>query len=122
MSVAGLTVVQLLRLCAGLIIWASAFVMLYAGFSLGCQNFAVPVEDGLINPVTGLLAGVAMAHGLALAVFLWRWHRHPVKAAGDETEKSRLFRHRVEGLVLWISLAALVWIAFPVFMLPPCAG
>jgi divalent metal cation (Fe/Co/Zn/Cd) transporter len=122
MTVAGLTIHQLLRLCAGLIVWASAFVMLYAGFSLGCQQLDIPIEDGLLNPVTGLLAGVAIVHAVILVFLIRRWHQHPVKASEGESDRSRHFLHRVEGLVLWVSLFALVWIAFPVFMLPPCAG
>lgn len=115
------SIAQLLRMSAGLIIWSSGFVVLYAGFSLGCQHLDVPVEAGLINPVTfGLLAAFAL-HALALVSLLWLWHHRPVRAAEGESERSRRLRHRVEGMVLWVSLAGLVFFAFPVLMVPPCA-
>jgi hypothetical protein len=60
----GWTVVAMLRMNAGLIVWASAFVFLYAGFSLGCQLLAPSPEDGLANAVTVLLLVLALfPHG-----------------------------------------------------------
>lgn len=118
----GWNVIALLRMGAGLIVWASAFVFLYAGFSLGCQFLAPPVEDGLMNPVTGWLALLALLHLGILLVLVALWWKRPVKAAAGEEETSRLLRHQVEGLVLICSIAGLVWIAFPVFMVAPCAG
>lgn len=119
---ARLSLWQLLRLSAGLFVWASAFVWLYAGFSLGCQMLDVPVEAGLINSVTIGLVLVTLGHLAALAGLLIRRARSPVTAMAEESERSRAARHRIEGLVLWISLAGLVFVAFPILMLPPCAG
>lgn len=112
---------QLLRMSAGLIIWSSGFVVLYAGFSLGCQHLDVPVEAGLANPVTLGLGAAFAVHAGALVGLLWLRQRRPVRAAEGESERSRLFRHRIEGMVLWVSLAGLVFFAFPVLMVPPCA-
>lgn len=113
---------QLLRMSAGLFIWSSAFVVLYAGFSLGCQQLEVPLEAGLLNPVTiGLVVAFAVHAAALLALLVYR-QRHPVRAAEGEEERSRRLRHKVEGLVLWVSLAALLFIAFPVLLVPPCAG
>lgn len=122
MSPARFSIQQLLRMSAGLIVWASAFVMLYAGFSLGCQTLDVEADQGLVNPVTIMLMIIASVHGGILLLLLWVWHRHPAPRAYDESERSHRFRHRVEGLVLGLSLAGLIWIAFPVAMLPPCTG
>lgn len=118
----GWTVAALLRLGAGLIVWASAFVLLYTGFSLGCQLLAPPPEDGLINPVTSWLTVLAIVHLFALLVLGAWWWKRPVKATTGEEEASRMFRHRVEGLVLISAIAGLVWIAFPIFMVAPCIG
>ncbi len=112
----------LLRLSAGTIIWASAFVALYAGYSLGCRAVPVAADAGLANPVTITLVVLALVHGAALAMLLRRWFSGPVPALAGESERTRRFRHRVEGLVLWISLAALVVIAAPVLMVTPCQG
>ncbi len=122
MTPPGWTIRALLRLSAGLIVWASGFVFLYAGFSLGCQLWAPPPEDGLSNPVTLMLAGFMLVHLAAMLTLGWLWWFRPVVAAADESESSRRIRHRVEGLVLACSIFALVWIAFPVFMVAPCAG
>lgn len=113
---------QLLRLSAGVLIWCSAFVMLYAGLSLGCQWHAVPVEAGLANLVTAGLLGVFSVHALALIALLVYRQRRPVRPAAGESEGSCRLRHRVEGIVLCLSLAGLVFLAFPVLMVPPCAG
>lgn len=119
---AHLSLWQLLRLSAGLLVWTSAFVWLYAGFSLGCQTLDVPVEAGLMNPVTIGLVLVTLIHLAALVGLLLRHARSPVQAMANESERSRTTRHRIEGLVLWVSLAGLVFVAFPILMLPPCAG
>lgn len=113
---------RLLRLFAGLIVWASAFVMLYAGSALGCRHLSVTVDAGLANPVTlGLLAIAGLHMALLLGLLVYR-HRRPTGAAAGETERSRRFRDRVEGLILLAALVALVLVAFPLLMVPPCAG
>lgn len=112
----------LLRLSAGAMVWASAFVALYAGHSLGCLAAPVAADAGLANPVTITLVALALAHGVALTMLLRRWFAGSVPALEGETERTRRFRHRVEGLVLWISLTALVVVAAPVLMVTPCQG
>jgi len=113
---------QLLRMSAGLFIWCSAFVVIYAGLSLGCQNLDIPVEAGVLNPLTGALIVAILLHLAALAALLIRHQRHPVQAGAGEGARSRNLRQRVEGIVLWISLAGVIFIAFPLLMVPPCAG
>lgn len=113
---------QLLRMVAGLLVWSSAFVLLYTGFSLGCQHLNVPVEAGLANPVTIGLLTIAGLHLAILAGLLVLRHRRPTLASRGEAERSRHFRHRIEGLLLWAALAALIFITFPVLMVPPCTG
>ena len=122
MKAANYSIGQLLRMGAGLLVWSSAFVLLYAGFSLGCQQLQVPVEAGLANPVTLGLLAIAGLHLIILVGLLLLRHRRPTLAAPNEPERSRHFRHWVEGLVLWVALAALIFIAFPVLMVPPCTG
>jgi hypothetical protein len=118
----GWTVVAMLRMNAGLIVWVSAFVFLYAGFSLGCQLLAPSPEDGLANAVTVLLLVLALFHMAVLAALVALWWKRPVAAADGESDSSRRIRHRVEGLVLACSMAGLVWVAFPVLMVAPCTG
>lgn len=113
---------QLLRMSAGLFIWCSAFVVLYTGLSLGCQNLDIPADAVLLNPVTAALVLAVGVHAAALIVLLIRRHRRPVAATDGESERSSAFRQGIEGLVLWASLAGLLFIAFPLLMVPPCAG
>ncbi|GEM_PF-730595 len=113
---------QLFRMGAGLVVWSSAFVCLYAGFSLGCQYLTPSVDDGLANPVTYLLTGIFLVHLLALTGLGGLWWKRPVPAADGESPASRDFRHWIEGAVLAFSITGLVWIGFPIFMVAPCAG
>ncbi len=110
----------LLRITAGAWVWASAFVFLYAGYSLGCQHLAESTDAGRIHPVMLILTAVALLHGVVMAGLLMRWYRQPVKPLADEADASRRFRHFTEGVVLWLSLAALVFIVMPVPMVQPC--
>jgi heme/copper-type cytochrome/quinol oxidase subunit 2 len=107
---------------AGLIVWASAFVMLYAGYSLGCMQLAPAHPIGLINPVTIGLLIIAGIHMTVLAGLILRLWQHPPKPASGETERSCHFRRRIEALVLWTSAAGLIFITFPVLMVAPCVG
>lgn len=113
---------RLLRVSAGLFVWCSAFVALYAGYSLGCQHIDMAEDAGLANPVTLSLVAVALAHLLMLAILLWRHRRRPIAAVDGESDRSRRIHHWVEGFVLWLSLAGTVFIAFPILMVPPCLG
>jgi hypothetical protein len=113
---------KLLRIIAGLLIWASGFVWLYAGSSLACQHLDVAVEAGLANPVTAVLTLISLVHLAALAALLLRHRWRPTGAVANESARSHRLRHWLEGCVLWISMAGLLLIAFPVLMVPPCAG
>lgn len=115
-------ILRLLRISAGLLIWCSGFVMLYAGYSLGCQQLEIADDAGLGNPVTLSLVGIALLHLAALAALLLQWRVRPIKAVGGESERSLKLNRWLEGFVLFISLTGLLFIAFPILMVPPCAG
>ncbi len=53
---------------------------------------------------------------------LLRWSRRLVSALPGEPQQTLTFRHTVEGLVLSLSLAALVFIALPILMATPCSA
>lgn len=97
---------------SGLLLWASSFVVLYAGLSLGCEaGWHARTLAGINLLTLALVAGWA-AHLLALAA-LWWW----------------LGRGSPDGLQRWLSrvltgvaLAATVWTGWPLLALPPCAG
>lgn len=122
MSTPRLGVGALLRITAGAWVWASAFVFLYAGYSLGCRQLADSAAAGWTHPVMLILAAIVVLHGGVMAWLLMRWYRRPVKALAGESDASHRFRHFTEGLVLWITAAALLFIVLPVPAIRPCAG
>ena len=122
MSIRGVGAGELIRMSAGAFVWLSAFVALYAGHALACQYLDITEVAGLANPVTVVLFAIALVHGAAMAWSWARWLRRPVAAQPGEPDASRAFRHRVEGLILGVSSAALAFLAFPVLMVSPCVG
>ncbi len=115
-------ILRLLRISAGLLIWSSGFVMLYAGYSLGCQQLEIAADAGLGNLVTLSLVGITALHLAALSALLVQWRMRPIKPMAGESERSLGLNRWLEGFVLWISLAGLLFIALPILMVPPCAG
>jgi hypothetical protein len=116
------SIVMLLRMGSGLLVWASAFVVLYAGHSLACQWLAPAPDSHLWNPVTALLIALALAHAVALVALGVLWWRYPPPAAKDEPTRTHRFRYQVEGLLLLMSFTGLTWLALPLVMTPPCVG
>jgi hypothetical protein len=97
---------------SGLLLWASSFVVSYAGLSLGCEAGWHARTFAGANLLTLALALAWAAHLLALAA-LWKWLR----------------RWPTDGMQRWmarvltaVALAATVWTGWPVLALPPCAG
>lgn len=115
----GFAIAQLLRVTAGLLVWSSAFVFLYAGSYLGCRALAPDPQTGLLNAVTGLLLIFTLLHLGALGVLAARWWRG-LRAADGEAPDSVRFRRAIEGLVLITAGAGVLMIALPLLMVPPC--
>lgn len=122
MTSASRAIRRLLRINAGMLIWASALVFLYAGRSLACPLSDVSPDTGLAHPVTALLLTLALLHLAVLGWLGWRWFQHPAPAIAASEERVELFCHRLEGLVLALSVTAVLWLAAPILMVPPCQG
>ncbi|MEH3146847.1 MAG: hypothetical protein PGN34_16205 [Methylobacterium frigidaeris] len=90
---------DLLLLCAGLVVWSSAFVALYAALSLGCAFGWDAVALGPVSLQRGILVGLWLAH-LALIAALLVWLRR--RAAPTEDPGRFLAR-----ATLWASVVAL---------------
>lgn len=93
---------------AGLLLWASSFVVLYAGLALGCEASWHTRRLAGANLLTLALALAWLAHLLALAV-LWWWLR-------------RRTPHRLGQALTLVAVAATLWTGWPALALPPCAG
>lgn len=102
----------LLGTTGSLLVWASSFVVLYAGLALGCEAGWQARTVAGASLLTLALALAWLAHLLALGALWWWFGRWP--RAG-----------RLRGLarvLTAIALAATVWTGWPVLALPPCAG
>lgn len=66
----------LLMLVAGMMIWGSAFLMLYAGLSLGCELGWAQAAFGPISLLRVLLIAVWLFHlALIAGLLLWTYRR-----------------------------------------------
>nr|WP_145546157.1 hypothetical protein [Variovorax boronicumulans] len=95
---------------AALLVWASCFVVLYAGLTLGCEAGWHARRLGGVNLLTGALAMAWSAHLLALAA-LWWWFGHWAEPL-----------RRLARVLTVVAATATVWTGWPLLALPPCAG
>ncbi len=104
----------------GLIIWASSFVFLYAGLSIGCALGWHHVTLLGANALTVLLAALWLVHLVLQGCFQWYalglWKR----ATGPNEGVAR-FIAGITCLIAATGLASTVFIGAAVLVLPPCA-
>ncbi|RIY01859.1 hypothetical protein D3218_05890 [Aureimonas flava] len=75
---------NLLLLVAGLVIWSSAFVSLYALLSVGCAFGWEARSVGPVSVQRAVLLGVWLLHLAALAALVgWTWRRARRAAPSD---------------------------------------
>ncbi len=75
---------NLLLLTAGLVIWSSAFVALYAALSVGCAFGWEAVRIGPFSLQRLVLVGLWLVHlGLVAGLVLWMWKRARRSPDGD---------------------------------------
>lgn len=94
------------RWLAGPLLWASAFVSLYAAAALGCEAAWRP-------HLTAVLLGLWGVHLLALAALTVALCARDDAAAGA-------FGRRVPALVSGAALAGTLWIGWPMLAVPAC--
>ncbi|HEX2256585.1 MAG TPA: hypothetical protein VHG92_07775 [Afifellaceae bacterium] len=111
----------LLLAVGGLIVWASAFVVLYSVDSLGCVYGWHQPELAGINLLTMLLAAIWLIHIVALVWLQWsglaRWRR----IRGDGENGPALYLAALAALIAAVSLVGTVYLGAPILILPPCA-
>lgn len=93
----------LLLLAAGFVVWSSAFVLLYAGLSVGCAFGWDRVVLGGTSAVRLGLLLVWAGHIAALAALVIYTHRRAMRATGGSRPSAFTLR-----LALALSVAALV--------------
>jgi hypothetical protein len=111
----------LLLAVGGLIVWSSAFVVLYLTVSLGCvYGWHRPELLGL-SLLTALLALLWLLHIAALAWLQWyglaRWRQ--IRAEGGNGPA--LYLAALTALVAAVSLVGTIYLGAPIFLLTPCA-
>ena len=102
---------RILLASAGLIVWASAFVVLYGGLSLGC-------EAGMAGASLTVWLAVAWVGHLAVLGWLqWKalgdWKSADVPDAG--------FLSALTCLIAAVGILSTVVVGFPILVLPPCS-
>jgi hypothetical protein len=110
----------LLTASGGLILFSSAFVLLYAAIGVGCELGWDTRPLGGTNLLTALLGLVWVAHIVALGALQWYaaglWRR----ADGPEKATARLLA-AMTCLLAAAGLVSTVFVGFPILVLPPCA-
>ena len=110
------------RAMAGFIVWAVAFVFLYAGHAIGCLYAPVSVQPLTIR---NLLIVLWVVHILFLAALLWtscrRRNAHLVSSARQKEESVR-FMWRVVSLLDVLALVSVLITGLPLLLVPPCAA
>ncbi|WP_279483461.1 hypothetical protein [Aureimonas sp. SK2] len=109
---------NLLILVAGLVIWSSAFVALYALLSIGC---AFGWEDRGFGPVSlqrAVLVGAWLAH-LVLLGLLVAWTSRRAKRAKGDDEIARFFARTALAAAVVAVAVTLVNYA-PILVLSMC--
>ena len=113
----------LLRLVAGLGVWASCFVLLYAGLSLGCASALAGKQVGGVSVLSALLTVIWVAHLAALAVMFWRaWSNRHVLPTDVQPASTARFTGRLTWVLHGVALVATVVIGLPILMLPACSA
>ena len=115
---------------AGLLVWCSAFLMLYAGLSLGCEAGWQHRTVAGTTWLTALLAGIWLLHIAALGVLAaMLLRRHPdVKIAHDGEQHPSAprpqggFLTRLALVLTAAATACTAWIGWPALLLPPCTA
>ncbi len=114
-----MSALRLLIATGAFVIWSIAFVVLYAGYSVGCEVGLDRNEIGGINALTLTLAGLWLAHLVALGGMQWYgialWRRTEGQDAGLHR-----FLAATTCLLSASGIVALIFLGFPLLLTPPC--
>ncbi len=105
----------LFYMVAGFGLWGSAFVLLYATASLGCEFGWSQIRTGPISLTRALLIGVWLIH---MAALIWLYRRCARAQADDSTGR---FIRRTGLYLTGAAIASTVWLAFALWVPSQCA-
>lgn len=108
------------RAIAGFVVWAAAFVVLYAGHALGCLHAPADMPSFAVSAVLWVLWAAHLAAGAALA-----WHGgtrlRRLTRDGDPHGQAR-FMWRVTFLADVSALGAVFVTGLPLLVFPACVS
>ncbi|MDQ0836531.1 hypothetical protein [Sphingomonas faeni] len=100
----------LVRMSAGLIVWAIAFCLLYALHGLGCARGWATIRFGETSAhQTALIAGWLLCIGMGIGIAVWQW-----------PARSGTLVDRTGFRLALIGVAATAITGLPIFTLPAC--
>lgn len=102
--------IALLRMSAGLIVWAIAFCVLYGLHGIGCA---------VGWPSTTLPGGISVHRGVLIAAWLACIATGVAVALSQRGRRSTLIE-RTGWRLAWVGLIATVITGLPILMLPAC--
>lgn len=103
----------------GLMLWAVCFVVLYAVLSLGCSADLDRNHLAGVNVLSALLLALWAAHLAPLAALVWLLRRRARQIDVDRSAAGA-FLLRTGGAIAASGFVAMLWLALPIAVLPPC--
>lgn len=103
-----------LLIFAGPIVWIVHFGFIYGLNGVLCARLAPDFEwFGMHPSAWGILVASLIAIAVLVAILLWA-------DSPDSAQDSRAFTRWMSVTLGVLSIIAIVWETFPVFLLPPC--
>lgn len=114
---------SLLGMTGPLIIWTVHFLFSYAIVSIACATDYIGTRFFGFDAVTGSIAVITLIAAALLAYIgianFGKWRRSRDRSVPADSMSG--FFALSSMLVCGLSAIALLWVAFPAFVLPPCA-
>lgn len=104
----------LFYMVAGFGLWGSAFVLLYAAASLGCEFGWSQIRTGPVSLTRATLIGVWLVH---MAALIWLYRRC-ARAQGNDA--AGRFVQRATMYLTVAAIASTVWLAFALAVPSEC--
>lgn len=112
---------ELANLVAGLLIWAVHFAVVYGAHAIACArglSERTLLGFGAVPLVVGVATALALlGSGIVLAIALR--DLRTLRGRDDATDSQRFLTY-TSATIAGFSMLAIVWVALPAAILPPC--